>query len=513
MGRWIRDRRIAGLAVVLALAVTVVPSSWAQSQLVIGQSVDAVTLDPQMSTQLQVMNLFWNIYDCLTVFDDQMELKPQLATSWRNVNPTTWQFKLRQGVKYHNGEPFDGESVKFHVERVSQPGKTSVTAGFATIERVEVVDPHTVNVVTKKPDPLLPRRFAAYGCQMIPPKYTQSVGFPQLALKPVGTGPYKFVEWVKDSHIVLEANKEYWGGAPAIQKVIWKPIPDNFARVAALQKGEVDLITNVPVDLVAQIQNGRTARVEWTVTNLIMALCMGRGGPSEPIQDRRVRLAMNLAIDREAIIKKLMQGYGLAVGSGIPTTDFGYDPNVKPYPYDPERAKKLLAEAGYPNGFTTSFKFAPGYIIMDKPILEVAAGMLAKVGVNARVETIEMAVRTKMLVDRKIQGWLLADPASTLNDADGIVWRLLHPSGILGGYWEPALEGGEFYKLMEEARYTLDEKRRLELYHRAGQMMHDDPPWIYLMQEPAIYGVSNKWSFKPRAETRLNVTSVKPRSP
>jgi peptide/nickel transport system substrate-binding protein len=506
-----QSRWIAGVLVML-LGVTTSAGAATARPLVIGQSVDAVTLDPQMSTQLQVMNLFWNIYDCLTIFDDQMQLKPQLATSWRIVNPTTWQFKLRQGVRYHNGEPFDGESVKFHVERVLQPGKTAVTAGFATIDRVEIVDPSTVNVITKKPDPLLPRRFAAYGCQMIPPRYTQQVGFPGLALKPVGTGPYRFVEWVKDSHIVLEANKDYWGGAPAIDRVTWKPIPDNFARVAALGKGEVDLITNVPVDLVPTIQGSSTARVASTVTNLIMALVMGRGGPSEPIHDRRVRLAMNLAVDRDALIKKLMQGHGVAVGSGIPTTDFGYDPNVKPYPYDPEGAKKLLAEAGYASGFTTSFKFAPGYIIMDKPIMEAVAGMLAKVGINARLETIEMAVRTRMLADRKIQGFLLADPASTLSDADGIVWRLLHPSGILGGYWEPANEGGEFYKIMEEARYSLDEKHRLELYHRASRFMHDDPPWIYLMQEPAIFGVSNKWTFTPRPDTRLNVTSVTPRT-
>ena len=501
---------IVGLALVLGAltgAGAAVPT-----QLVIGQAVDAVTLDPQMSTQLQVMNLFWNIYDCLTVFDDQMQLKPQLATSWQAVNPTTWQFKLRQGVRYHNGELFDAESVKFHVERVLQPGKTAVTAGFATIERVQALDPYTINVVTKKPDPLLARRFAAYGCQMIPPKYTQQVGFPGLALKPVGTGPYRFVEWVKDSHIVLEANKDYWGGPPGIERVTWKPIPDNFARVAALAKGEVDLVTNVPVDLVSTIQKSSTARVEWTVTNLIMALVMGHGGPNEPIHDRRVRLAMNLAIDRDALIQKLMQGYGVAVGSGIPTTDFGYDPTVKPHPYDPERAKKLLAEAGSPNGFTTSLKFAPGYIIMDKPIMEAVSGMLAKVGITARLDSIEMAVRTRMIGDRKIQGFLLADPASTLNDADGIVWRLLHPSGILGTYWEPANEGGEFFKIMEEARYSLDERHRLELYHRAAQFMHDDPPWIYLMQEPAIFGVSNKWNFKPRPETRLNVTSVTART-
>ena len=239
-----------------------------------------------------------------------------------------------------------------------------------------------------------------------------------------------------------------------------------------------------------------------------MALCMGKGGPNEPIHDRRVRLAMNLAIDRDAIIQKLMRGYGQPVASGIPPTDFGYNPALKPYPYDPERAKKLLAEAGYPNGFTTSFKFAPGYIIMDKPVLEAVSGMLAKVGITAKVETIEMAVRTRMLVDRTIQGFLLADPASTLNDADGIVWRLLHPSGILGGYWEPAREGGEFFKIMEEARSSMDEKRRLELYHKAAQFMHDDPPWIYLMLEPAVYAVGNKWNFKPRPDTRINVTSV-----
>ncbi len=510
-------RRTGPLALVLALVLALLvalagPRAHAATQIVIGQGVDAITLDPQMSTQLQVMNLFWNIYDCLTVFDDALQLKPQLATEWKLVNPTTWQFKLRAGVKFHNGEPFDGESVKFHAERVSQPGKTSVTAGFATIDKVEIVDPLTVNVITKKPDPLLPRRFAAYGCQIIPPKYTQQVGFPQLALKPVGTGPYRFVEWVKDSHITVEANGDYWGGKPGIDRVMWKPIPDNFARVAALVKGEVDLITNVPVDLVSTIKNSKTARVEWTVTNLIMALVKGWDGPNDPTSNPRVRYAMSLAIDQKALIDKLLQGYGLPAASGIPNTDFGYNPEVKPYPYDPERAKKLLAEAGYPNGFTTSLKFAPGYIIMDKPILEAVSGMLAKVGITAKVEIVELAVRTRMFIDRKLTGFMLADPASTLNDADGIVWRILHPSGLLGGSWEPAKEGGEFFKMMEEARYSMDQNKRLQIYHKAAQMMHDDPPWLLLNQEPAIWGVSNKWNFKPRAETRINVNSITPRA-
>jgi len=191
------------------------------------------------------------------------KLVPELAVSWRSVDPLTWQFKLRQGVKFHNGEPFNAEAVKFTVDRLITKGVHQVYGGFSTIERADVVDANTINIVTSKPDPILVKRFAGYGGQMLPPQYLKQVDWKTFGTKPVGTGPYKFVEWVKDDRVVLEANPAYWRGAPKIKKVIWRPIPDNFARVAALTRGEARIITKVVPDQVPQIEKG-CCRVEHT---------------------------------------------------------------------------------------------------------------------------------------------------------------------------------------------------------------------------------------------------------
>src|SRR5262249_44978032 len=217
-------RVVLGIAVLIASLLVAAgrPVLAAPDTLVIAQGADITTLDPTQATQINNLNLFYNVYDALVTWDptDLGKLIPQLAVSWKKVNPTTWQFRLRKNVKFHNGEPFNAESVKFTVERLVTKGVHQVYGGFATIDRAEIVDPYTVNVITTKPDPLLVKRFAGYGGQMLPAKYVTQVGWQTFATKPVGTGPFKFVEWVKDDHLTLAAFDDYWKGAPKIKKVI-----------------------------------------------------------------------------------------------------------------------------------------------------------------------------------------------------------------------------------------------------------------------------------------------------
>ena len=354
MRPFIRPRsRVALRAFLASIALALLVASPAPAQgptLVIAQGADITTLDPTQATQIHNLNLFYNIYDALVTWDskDIGKVVPELAVSWRSVNPTTWQFKLRQGVKFHNGEPFNAEAAKFTIDRLITKGVHQVYGGFATIERAEVVDPYTINVVTSKPDPILVKRFAGYGGQMLPPQYLKQVDWKDFALKPIGTGPYKFVEWVKDDRVVLEANDGYWRGAPKIKKVVWRPIPDNFARVAALTRGEAQLITKVLPDHVAQIDKTGCCRVEHTLTNLITVYLIN--AQKGPLANTKVRQALNYAVDKNKIIKELYNGYAIPIGSGIPNTDFGFNPAIKPYPYDPAMAKKLLAEAGFAGG-------------------------------------------------------------------------------------------------------------------------------------------------------------------
>ncbi len=493
----------------LLLVGSVVKANAAKDTLIIAQSADITTLDSTQATQIVNMNLFWNIYDALVTWDpvDIGKLVPQLAVSWKNIDPVTWQLKLRQGVKFHNGEPFNAESVKFSVERFITKGIHQVYSGFATIERAEIVDPYTVNIITKKPDPLLVKRFAAYGGQMLPPKYIKEVGWKTFGIKPVGTGPFKFVEWIRDDHITLVANEDYWKGPSKIKKVIWRPIPENFARVAALMEGEVHIATKVIPDHLPLIEKAKNCRIEHSLSNLVTVYWfnISKGGP---LANKKVRQALNYAVDKDKIINELFGGYAIPIASEIPNTDFGYNPNIKPYPYDPEKAKKLLAEAGYPEGFEFDIQSGSGIHLNDKQLTEAVAAMYQEIGLRPRIGVLEPATRMQLLRNQTFPGLLLADPGSTTYDMDGIVWRLHGPGGLAHKIWPGNYEGTHFYKIMEEARNSLDQEKREKIYHEAAQIMHDEANAVFLYQGETIDGVSNEINYKARGDQRIYVYDI-----
>src|SRR2546425_9069319 len=332
--------------VAITLLAALASTAHAQVQPPIAHPAEATTMDPGRSTQVLTVNYFYNLYDALTRWDNSLRLQPGLAISWKNVNETTWEFTLRQGVKFHDGAPLTAEDVKATLERNLQPGKTVVQPGFATIEAVQIVNPTTVRIVTKKPDPLLLVRVAQMGAQILPARLTTDDGVKELARRPVGTGAYKFVEWVKDERLVMEANRDWWGWegrAPAIDRVIWKPIPEDFPRIVALEKGEADIITNVPPDRIKAIAEGRTTKIVSTAATRTVTFWINATQP--PLSDTRVRQALHLALDVDGLVKSLYAGMGRPMSGGLADTDFGYNPALKPYPYDPATAKRLLAQA------------------------------------------------------------------------------------------------------------------------------------------------------------------------
>ena len=494
-------RRFLAAAGAGTLAVAARPlGAQGRSQVVISQPADATTMDPGRSTQVLTVNYFANVYDTLTRWDNTLKLQPALATAWKAVNETTWDVTLRAGVKFHDGSPLTADDVKACYDRILTPGKTVVTAGFATIESVQVQGPTALRLVTKKPDPLIPVRMAQMGGYVYPARLATDEGVKELARKPIGTGAYRFVEWAKDDRLVMDANREWWGWdgkPPAVDRVIWKPIPDDFARLSALQRGEVDVITNVPPD---QMKIVRTLTVPATRT---VAFAMNATQP--PLADKRVRQALHYAMDIQSIVKNLYAGQGRAMSGGVADTDFGYNPELKAYPYEPERARKLLAEAGVAGGIDVALYAGSGTMVNDKQLLEALADMWSKVGIRARVEMVEMASRQKMVNERALpaNSLLLINPQSTLLDADGSLWRLLHPTGLNGKYWIGSQPGQRFHDVMEAARYTLDAKKRRELYVEATRIVHEDKPWLELFQEVVLYGASKRVTLKPRADYRL----------
>ena len=488
------------------------PKAAGGGQLVISQPADATTMDPGKSTQVLNVNYFFNLYDTLTRWDTDLKLQPALATAWKNVNETTWEVTLRQGVKFHDGSPLTAEDVKATYDRLLQPGKTIVQSGFATIKSVEVADPQTIRLVTEKPDPLVPVRMAQMGGQIYPARLASTDdGNNELARQPVGTGAYKFAEWIKDDRLVMEANREWWGWegkAPPFERVIWKPIPDDFARTSAVQKGEVDVITNVPPDQIQALRDGRTTQVVTTPATRTVTFWMNT--TEGPLSDKRIRQALHYAMDVDSIVENLYAGLGKPFSGGLADTDFGYNPNLKPYPFDQAKAKQLLEEAGQAGGFDVTLYAGSGTMVNDKQLLEALADMWSKLGIRAKVEMMEMAQRQKMNNDRTVppNGFLLINPQSTLLDADGSLWRLWHPNGLGGKYWIGSQPGQRFHDLMEQARTTLDQERRKQLYAEATQIIHDEKPWLELFQEEVVYGNAKRVSFKPRADYRLIVAEM-----
>jgi peptide/nickel transport system substrate-binding protein len=503
---------IRGIAAVLLLiALPAAALAQTGTQITISQPAEATTMDPGRSTQVLTVNYFYNLYDALLRWDTALKLQPALATSWKSVDDLTWEFALRPGVKFHDGQPFTAADVKATLDRNLVVGKTIVQSGFATIEAVQVVNPHTVRISTKKPDPLLLVRLAQMGAQILPARLTTDEGVKELARKPVGTGAYRFVEWVKDERLVMEANRDWWGWggkAPAIDRVVWKPIPDDFPRLVALERGEVDIITNVPPDRMQALADGRATKVVSAPSTRLVTFGMNSTQP--PLSDKRVRQALHHALDVNAIIKNLYAGQGKPFSGGLADTDFGYNPALKPYPYDPAKAKQLLAEAGRAGGVDVVLYAGSGTMVNDKFLLESIADMWSKAGIRAKVEMMEMGARQRMLNERAVppNGMLLGNPQSTLLDADGSLWRILHPNGFNGKYWAGSQPGHRFHDLMEQARYTLDQKKRKQLYTEATQIIHDEKPVLELFQEIAVYGTSKRVSFAVRPDYRLIVAEM-----
>ncbi len=497
--------------IVLSLLLLARPVAAEPTQLTIVQPAEATTMDPGRSTQVLTVNYFYNLYDSLTRWDAALQLQPGLATSWKAVNDITWEFTLRPGVKFHDGSPLTAEDVRATIERNLVPGKTVVTAGFTTIELVQAASPTLVRVVTRKPDPLLPVRMAQMGSQILPARLTTDEGAKELARRPIGSGAYRFVEWVKDERLVMEANRDWWGWEgrpPSVDRVLWKAIPDDFPRLVALEKGDADIVTSVPPDRIRSVAEGRNTRVVSVPSTRTVEFNINSTQP--PLSDKRVRQALHYALDVPAIIRSLFAGLGRPLVGGLADTDFGYNPALKPYPYDPARARALLAEAGSPGGIDVTLHAGMGTMVNDKQLLEVIADMWAKVGIRARVAMMEMGARQRMVNERALPagGLLLINVQSTLLDADGSLWRILHPTGLGGRYWAGSQPGHRFHEVMEQARYTLDPKKRKALYVEATQLFDDEKPWLELFQEVIVYGTSKRVTFRPRPDFRLIVAEM-----
>ncbi len=467
-------------------------------ELIVAQGGDISKFDPHYSTSSNDIRISFNIFDNLASRHPDGKLQPGLATDWKATAPTTWQFKIRQGVKWHNGDAFSSADAKYSLERTWDPAlKTRVSTVFTSIDRVEAPDPATLIIHTKQPDPLLPARLAFYGGQIVPKKYIEAVGNDTFNAKPVGTGPVRFASWTKDDKVVMDANPDYWGGKIDVDRVIFRSIPETAPRIAALLKGEVDVITQLPPDHGERVNQNPTTRMIGALYAGLYVLAVNSKVP--PLSNPLVKQALALAVDREAIVKELWHGRGIVPNGPIAKGDNHYDPTLPPLAYNPKEARERLRKSGY-KGEPVYIETTVGYMAGDKPMSEAIAAMWKDIGANAIVEVLEYSVRAQKNRERTFKGLWWSDPTSTLGDPDGMMWRLLSPGGPQD-YWRHP----EFDELGQAARFSLDEKFRGEAYKKMTRISLEHFPWIPVIQPYEDYGIQKYVDFTPNPNQQFEV--------
>lgn len=491
-------RLLASLAV-LAIGVHTAPARAAT--LVIGRATSAATLDPGFLRE--AATLVDNVFDTLVARDAAMKLAPGLALSWSAVDDTTWEFKLRPGILFQNGESFTAAAVKVSIERVLDPAARAPTVSYiSTVAGVEVVDDLTVRIRTKAPDPLLPTRMSRYPAYILPPAYLKQVGAEQFARKPVGTGPYAVTEFVPDDHVTMQANPGYWRGKPAIDTVIWRAIPEPTARVAALMAGEVQLVEGVPVDLAPGLATNKDVEVT-KVRSGGLIIYLGLKTTEKPLDDARVRQALSLAIDRKTIVQELLKGFGATIGTQVGPFDFGYKDEPIPA-YDPARAKALLAEAGYPAGFTIRMQ-APRRYINSAEVGQVIAQEFGAIGVKVELEVPEWSIYTQQVpAGKQAPIYMLGWGSTQTLDADAAIYPIFRSGEPYSTVKLPEMDA-----LLDESRRQIDPVARAAIFGRIQDMAVQLVPALTLYQEDSVYGKRRGVVFDGRPDARIPVFDIR----
>ena len=499
---WLRFVALLVVTLVIYSPVGAAPTG----SVVVAQGVDPTTLDPMNHQETPAANLARNIFDTLLERDQELKIQPALATEMpKLVAPTTWEFKLRAGVKFHNGEPLDAEAVKFSLERLVDPKlKLRGATPFAPLSHVDVLDPLTVRIHTKAPWPILDTLMSGTGAAILPPKYYKDMDMAFVAKNPVGSGPFKFARWVKDDRIELEANEQYWRGAPRIKKLVFRPIPDDAVRVAALQNGEIDVAVNIPPHLATIIANHpklflstapsvRTIQLMYYTHQYDAQHKLVVPYPG-PVADRRVRLAINHAVDVDEIIKTVLDGKGVRVATMLTDRHFGFDPQLKPIKQDLTRTKQLLAEAGFPGGVDMVLNGPQGRYVRDKEVAEAIAGQLTKAGIRTTLRVFEWGnyLNTMAYVHKAGPVWLIGWGTATY-DAETVYAPLFRSGKILGNYHNADFDG-----MIDQAQTTMDAKKRLELYHKINRLWIEDAAAMPLYQQLDLYGATKRMVWKAR---------------
>lgn len=473
--------------------------------LTIANATDIESFDIHNNNNTLSEAVLVNVFDYLFKNDAEGKKVPVLATSWKQLNDTTWRFKLRNDVKFHNGDPFTAADVKFTLERVAKDSSLKQNSYYKQIAAVKVVDDYTVDIVTNGSDPLLLNRLCRMGSGMLPAKYIKEHGMDAFLKAPVGTGPYKFSRWQKDDQLELVKNEHYFGETPKWNKVVFRVIPEASTRVSELLTGGVDIVASVPATDVARIQSTAGLSVVKAPTRRVVQLIL-RQTKGTATANPQVREAIDLAIDKKAIVDSIAGGAGILTRTSVTPGVFGSDPSLyKQSLYDPERAKQLLKEAGYSNGGPElSMSVSSQY----KEYAEVVASMLNNAGFKINLDVLESSAFGEKMAAKKFGEIFMLGIGNSLNDASNNYTRYLADEAK----GETDYNNPEVEKLLRAAAQNMNVKEREKQYQQVQQIFTKDRPAVYLYQMEGVYGVGSKVNYKPREDEMYFANEVTPKN-
>jgi peptide/nickel transport system substrate-binding protein len=516
---------ILRLLIAASLVLTALTPTQA-ADLVIGLGADVTSIDPHNNNAAPNNSIAEQIFNKLIENDARQNPKPGLAESWRTVDDLTWEFKLRRGVKFHDGSDFTAADVAFSIER---PGIINTPGGFTiftrSITEKIIVDPYTIRLKTAAPYPNLPIDMAGLIIvSSVAAKGALAADFDS-GKATIGTGPWKFLRYVKGDRIELARNDNYWGPKPPWDKVTFRLITSDPSRVAALLAGDVQMIEAIPPADYAKLKTNKDIAIFTTISNRMIHLHLDSnrdkspfitdkaGKPLEknPFKDARVRKAVSKAINRNAMVERVMDGLAIPAGQLMPEGFFGVSPNLKPEPFDPEGAKKLLAEAGYPDGFGITLHGPNNRYVNDDQIVQAVAQMLTRVGIATKVETLPFSVyvsrANKVEFSAALLGWgvstgeatyPLRSLIATYNAAKGLgTWNW-------GRYSNPQMDA-----LLEQGLATVDNAKRDKLLQQATELVINDTGLIPLHFQVNTWAARKGLTYTPRTDERTYAHDVR----
>lgn len=462
------------LTSVLLLFLALFSTSFAfdNNTLIVAQGADIKSLDPGASNDVPSHRVYLHIYDTLVQRDKNGNLIPGLATSWEQKDPLTLILHLRKNVKFHNGEPFTSKDIVFSLERAKK--SPAIMTFYKDIDQIKPLDDYTVEITTKKPFGPLLGYLAHKGSAILNEKAVKEAG-DNYAQHPIGTGPYKFVEWRSGDRIILKANPDYFGGKPATENLIFRVITEGTNRTIALETKEVDIAYDIePIDINYVKSNSNLKLVE---SPSIGINYLGFNTQKEPFNKKEVRQAIAYAIDVPSIINAVYLGAATPANSPVPAGVPGYDKDAKQYSINLQKAKELLAKAGYPNGFKAKISLNDTNIRKDTAV--ILQDQLKQIGIDLEVEVLEWGAYLDKLARGEQDMFLLGWTSSP--DCDVCLYALFHSSNLGSAGNRTFYVNKKMDKLLDDGRTTTDQEVRNKYYKEAQNIIQEDVPMFVIV--------------------------------